>query len=154
MLHFGTNLLPSFIRLCTDCRRSGLSRFCLIPAGLTAAWPTSNRNVMLAVWYRLLLLRLRWGAGCALLWWWVRRARGGTGSFPASFQEVQAAKDQWQGPPKPRNAYCLKCRFEGKANPKPKTQKHPEAWTIHLYESFFFGCIPVLLSDEAWAFGV
>ncbi|CAE7893168.1 XGD1, partial [Symbiodinium microadriaticum] len=22
------------------------------------------------------------------------------------------------------------------------------AWTIHLYESFFFGCIPVLLSDE------
>lgn len=22
------------------------------------------------------------------------------------------------------------------------------AWTIHLYESFFFGCIPVILSDE------
>ena len=22
------------------------------------------------------------------------------------------------------------------------------AWTIHLYESFFFGCIPVLLSDD------
>merc|ERR1711865_430317 len=22
------------------------------------------------------------------------------------------------------------------------------AWTIHLYESFFFGCVPVILSDE------
>merc|ERR1712226_653364 len=22
------------------------------------------------------------------------------------------------------------------------------AWTIHLYEAFFFGCVPVILSDE------
>lgn len=23
-----------------------------------------------------------------------------------------------------------------------------EAWTIHLYEAFFFGCVPVILSDD------
>ena len=40
--------------------------------------------------------------------------------------------------------------LRGKANPKAKRLNYPEAWTIHLYESFFFGCIPVLLSDEAW----
>lgn len=49
-----------------------------------------------------LLLRLLWVAVCALLWWWVRRARGGAGSFSASFQEVGAAKDQRQGQESPK----------------------------------------------------
>ena len=41
----------------------------------------------------------------------------------------------------------------------PDRVEDNEAWTIHLYEAFFFGCVPVILSDDltvpfqAWAVG-